>query len=147
MNFDQYFARQLYVVLKDSSTPQPLEAEVNGRLKPLGLKTNIRPLKEQLDEENASSATGCSITYLISSLILLAAIIGFMRMHAQLFWMRRREISLRITNGATRLQLFSMFATEVVVIVLVAYIVAVLMGYPGFVIIWQDLSLLKSPPS
>ena len=128
MDFHQYFARQLYVVLKDGSTPQQLEAEVNGRLKPLGLKTNIRPLKEQLDEENASSATGCSITYLISSLILLAAIIGFMRMHAQLFWMRRREISLRITNGATRLQLFSMFATEVVMIVLLAYIMAVFMG-------------------
>ena len=128
MNFDQYFARQLYVVLKEGSTPQQLEAEANGRLKPLGLKTNIRPLKEQLDEENASSATGCSITYLISSLILLAAIIGFMRMHAQLFWMRRREISLRITNGATRLQLFSMFATEVVMIVLMAYIMAVFMG-------------------
>mgnify|MGYP004453989055 FL=1 len=128
MNFNQYYARQLYVELKDGSTPQQLEAEVNGRLKPLGLKTNIRPLKEQLDEENASSATGCSITYLISSLILLAAIIGFMRMHAQLFWMRRREISLRITNGATRLQLFSMFATEVVMIVLLAYIMAVFMG-------------------
>ena len=128
MDFYQYFARQLYVVLKDGSTPQQLEAEVNGRLKPLGLKTNIRPLKEQLDEENASSATGCSITYLISSLILLAAIIGFMRMHAQLFWMRRRESSLRITNGATRLQLFSMFATEVVMIVLLAYIMAVFMG-------------------
>ena len=128
MDFYQYFARQLYVVLKDGSTPQQLEAEVNGRLKPLGLKTNIRPLKEQLDEENASSATGCSITYLISSLILLAAIIGFMKMHAQLFWMRRREISLRITNGATRLQLFSMFATEVVMIVLLAYIMAVFMG-------------------
>lgn len=128
MDFDQYFARQLYVVLKEGSTPQQLEAEANGRLKPLGLKTNIRPLKEQLDEENASSATGCSITYLISSLILLAAIIGFMRMHAQLFWMRRREISLRITNGATRLQLFSMFATEVVLIVLMAYIMAVFMG-------------------
>ena len=128
MDFYQYFARQLYVVLKDGSTPQQLEAEVNGRLKPLGLKTNIRPLKEQLDEENASSATGCSITYLISSLILLAAIIGFMRMHVQLFWMRRREISLRITNGATRLQLFSMFATEVVMIVLLAYIMAVFMG-------------------
>ena len=128
MDFDQYFAQQLYVVLKEGSTPQQLEAEANGRLKPLGLKTNIRPLKEQLDEENASSATGCSITYLISSLILLAAIIGFMRMHAQLFWMRRREISLRITNGATRLQLFSMFATEVVMIVLMAYIMAVFMG-------------------
>ena len=50
-------------------------------------------------------------------------------MQTQLFWMRRREISLRITNGATRLQLFSMFATEVVMIVLGAYLVAVLMGF------------------
>ena len=128
MDSDQFYAVNLYVVLKEGCTPQQLKAEVNGRLKPLGLKTNIRPLKEQLDEENASSATGCSITYLISSLILLAAIIGFLRMQTQLFWMRRREISLRITNGATRLQLFSMFATEVVVIVLGAYFVAVLMG-------------------
>ena len=128
MDFSQYYASQLYVTLKEGSTPQQLEAEVNGRLKPLGLTTNIRPLKEQLDEENASSATGCSITYLISSLILLAAIIGFMRMHAQLFWMRRREMALRMTNGATRLQLFSMFATEAVTIVLLAYALAVLMG-------------------
>ena len=128
MDFNQYYASQLYVTLKEGSTPQQLEAEMNGRLEPLGLKTHIRPLKEQLDEENTSTVTGCSITYLISSLILLAAIIGFMRMHAQLFWMRRREISLRITNGATRLQLFSMFATEVVMIVLLAYIMAVFMG-------------------
>ena len=128
MDFNQYYASQLYVTLKEGSTQQQLEAEMNGRLEPLGLKTHIRPLKEQLDEENTSTVTGCSITYLISSLILLAAIIGFMRMHAQLFWMRRREISLRITNGATRLQLFSMFATEVVMIVLLAYTLAVLMG-------------------
>ena len=128
MDSDQFYAVNLYVVLKEGCTPQQLKAEVNGRLKPLGLKVKTEKLKDRLSEEYSSVAIACSITYLIGSLILLAAIIGFLRMQTQLFWMRRREISLRITNGATRLQLFSMFATEVVVIVLVAYIVAVLMG-------------------
>lgn len=128
MDSDQFNAGNLYVVLKEGCTPQQLKAEVNSRLKPLGLKVRTEKLKDRLSEEYSTVAIARSITYLIGSLILLAAIIGFLRMQTQLFWMRRREISLRITNGATRLQLFSMFATEVVVIVLVAYFVAVLMG-------------------
>ena len=128
MDLNQFYAVNLYVVLKEGCTPQQLKAEVNSRLKPLGLKVKTEKLKDRLSEEYSTVAIACSITYLIGSLILLAAIIGFLRMQTQLFWMRRREISLRITNGATRLQLFSMFATEVVMIVLVAYIVAVLMG-------------------
>ena len=128
MDSDQFYAVNLYVVLKEGCTPQQLKAEVNGRLKPLGLKVKTEKLKDRLSEEYSSVAIARSITYLIGSLILLAAIIGFLRMQTQLFWMRRREISLRITNGATRLQLFSMFATEVVMIVLGAYFVAVLMG-------------------
>lgn len=128
MDSDQFYAVNLYVVLKEGCTPQQLKAEVNGRLKPLGLKVKTEKLKDRLSEEYSSVAIACSITYLIGSLILLAAIIGFLRMQTQLFWMRRREISLRITNDATRLQLFSMFATEVVMIVLGAYLVAVLMG-------------------
>ena len=124
----QFYAVAFYVVLKEGCTPQQLKAEVNSRLKPLGLKVRTEKLKDRLNEEYSTVAIARSITYLIGSLILLAAIIGFLRMQTQLFWMRRREISLRITNGATRLQLFSMFATEVVVIVLVAYLVAVLMG-------------------
>lgn len=128
MDLNQFYAVTLYVVLKEGCTPQQLKAEVNSRLKPLGLKVKTEKLKDRLSEEYSTVAIACSITYLIGSLILLAAIIGFLRMQTQLFWMRRREISLRITNGATRLQLFSMFATEVLVIVLVAYFVAVLMG-------------------
>ena len=128
MDLNQFYAVNLYVVLKEGCTPQQLKAEVNSRLKPLGLKVKTEKLKDRLSEEYSTVAIACSITYLIGSLILLAAIIGFLRMQTQLFWMRRREISLRITNGATRLQLFSMFATEVVGIVLVAYFVAVLMG-------------------
>ena len=128
MDLNQFYAVAFYVVLKEGCTPQQLKAEVNSRLKPLGLKVRIEKLKDRLNEEYSTVAIARSITYLIGSLILLAAIIGFLRMQTQLFWMRRREISLRITNGATRLQLFSMFATEVVMIVLVAYLVAVLMG-------------------
>ena len=128
MDSDQFNAGNLYVVLKEGCTPQQLKAEVNGRLKPLGLKVKTEKLKDRLSKEYSSVAIARSITYLIGSLILLAAIIGFLRMQTQLFWMRRREISLRITNGATRLQLFSMFATEVVMNVLGAYLVAVLMG-------------------
>ena len=128
MDLNQFYAVNLYVVLKEGCTPQQLKAEVNSKLKPLGLKVKTEKLKDRLSEEYSTVAIACSITYLIGSLILLAAIIGFLRMQTQLFWMRRREISLRITNGATRLQLFSMFATEVVMIVLVAYFVAVLMG-------------------
>lgn len=128
MDLNQFYAVAFYVVLKKGCTPQQLKAEVNSRLKPLGLKVRTEKLKDRLNEEYLTVAIARSITYLIGSLILLAAIIGFLRMQTQLFWMRRREISLRITNGATRLQLFSMFATEVVVIVLVAYFVAVLMG-------------------
>ena len=128
MDLNQFYAVAFYVVLKEGCTPQQLKAEVNSRLKPLGLKVKTEKLKDRLSEEYSTVAIACSITYLIGSLILLAAIIGFLRMQTQLFWMRRREISLRITNGATRLQLFSMFATEVVMIVLVAYLVAVLMG-------------------
>lgn len=128
MDLNQFYAVAFYVVLKEGCTPQQLKAEVNSRLKPLGLKVKTEKLKDRLSEEYSTVAIARSITYLIGSLILLAAIIGFLRMQTQLFWMRRREISLRITNGATRLQLFSMFATEVVMIVLGAYFVAVLMG-------------------
>lgn len=128
MDLNQFYAVAFYVVLKEGCTPQQLKAEVNSRLKPLGLKVRTEKLKDRLSEEYSTVAIARSITYLIGSLILLAAIIGFLRMQTQLFWMRRREISLRITNGATRLQLFSMFATEVMMIVLVAYFVAVLIG-------------------
>lgn len=128
MDSEQFYAVNLYVVLKEGCTPQQLKAEVNGRLKPLGLQVKTEKLKDRLSEEYSTVAIASFFTYLIGSLILLAAIIGFLRMQTQLFWMRKREISLRMTNGATRLQLFSMFATEVVMIVLGACFVAVLMG-------------------
>ncbi len=124
---DAYYAVWMDVVLKEQATPEQLEAEVNGRLKPLGLKAKVNSLEEEMDEEKSVVRIGVTIAYLIGSLILLAATIGFLRMQAQLFWMRRREISLRITNGATRVQLFSMFATESTLVVGTACLVAIVM--------------------
>ena len=127
MDFEYYFATWVDVVLKEQATPKQLETEANALLKPLGLKVKVENLKETMSGENTSMHIGVMIAYLIGSLILLAAIISFLKMQTQLFWMRRREISLRITNGATRRQLFSMFATEVALVVVLACVVAVVM--------------------
>lgn len=127
MDFDNYYAEWMDVVLKPQATPKQLEAEANARLKPLGLKAKVESLEESMGEEKMTVRIGVTITYLIGSLILLAAIISFLRMQTQLFWMRRREISLRITNGATRSQLFFLFATEVTLVVVMACWVAISM--------------------
>ena len=67
MDSDQFNAGNLYVVLKEGCTPQQLKAEVNGRLKPLGLKVKAEKLKDRLSEEYSSVAIARSITYLIGS--------------------------------------------------------------------------------
>ncbi len=128
MDFENfYYAVWLDVVLKEDATPNQLEAEANARLKPLGLKAKVESLDEKMSEDKSAVRIGVSITYLIGSLVLLTAIIGFLRMQTQLFWMRRREVSLRITNGATHWQLFSMFATEITFIIAMACAVAIAM--------------------
>ena len=66
--------------------------------------------------------------HLIGALILIAAIIGFLRMQVQLFWMRRREVSLRITHGAKRWQLFRLLFAEILIVVGLSVTVAMLMG-------------------
>ncbi len=140
MDFDNYYAVWMDVVLKPQATPKQLETEANARLKPLGLKANVENLNESMSKEKMSVRFGVSITYLIGSLILLAAIISFLRMQTQLFWMRRREISLRVTNGATRCQLFFLFATEVTLVVVMACWVAI--GMEAWV---HDFLIAKVP--
>lgn len=128
MDFDNdYYAIWLDVVLKENASREQVETEANARLKPLGLKAKVTSLQEQMSYENTTVQVAMAVSYLIGSLVLIAAIIGFLRMQTQLFWMRRREISLRITNGSTRGQLFGMFATENVCIVLTACIIAIMM--------------------
>ncbi len=117
-------------VLKEGYTPAQLEEEVDRRVAFLGLKARAMWLKDTtfhayymktIREQRA-------LVYLMGSLILLAACIGFLRMQIQLFWMRKREMVLRIVNGAKRHHLFVLLMTEVGLVVAGAVAVALLVA-------------------
>ncbi|MDE5783247.1 MAG: ABC transporter permease [Prevotella sp.] len=121
-----FIPSMLNVVLKEECTEQQLLEEVNERVKPFGLEAE---LSRALDDADVNiNITVRGFIYIISSLILLAAIIGFLRIQTQLFWIRRREMSLRVVNGASRMQLFSLLVTEVAISVCLSVIVAVILG-------------------
>ncbi len=101
------YAEWQYVLLKPGCTLQQLEAEVNERMEPLGLRANAFYLKKYQSGEDKITMRIHFFAYLFGSLILLAAGIGFLRMQTQLLWMRKREISLRVVHGATHGQLFA----------------------------------------
>ncbi len=123
-----YVARWVGAVLKPGCTPEQLAEELNPRLEPMGLKVNVRRVKDVLAEEMGFILTARMVIYFLGSLILLAAMVGYLRMQMQLFWMRKRELSLRIVNGAKRLQLFALLMTEVALVVLLAIGLALLFG-------------------
>ena len=103
------------VVLQDGYTMAQLETEANNRLAPLGLKVRIRHADEALKEEIQGVMLTRTIVYLISSMVLLSALVGFLKMQIQLFQMRRREVALRTVHGASARSLFALFLTEVMV--------------------------------
>lgn len=115
------------MVLKEECTERQLLADVNERAAPFGLKARLE--KEADAQEVKMMVAANVLVHLIGSLILVAAVIGFLRMQVQLFWARRREVSLRIVAGAKRMQLFGMFVTEVLLSVLMSVAVAMLMGH------------------
>ncbi len=115
-------------VLKPECTPEQLAAEVNRRIAPLGLKVKARWVKDALAGEMFVISTVRTVVYFLGSLILLAAIVGYLRMQMQLFWMRKRELSLRIVNGAKRRQLFVLLMTEVALVLLLAVGLAIFFG-------------------
>lgn len=123
-----FYSRRIGVVLKEGLTTRQLEDEVNMRLKPLGVKTHVQSLKESMEPNIRPMLVAVSIILLCSSLILLASFLGFIRMQIQLFWMRKRELSLRIVTGGKKMQLFSMLLTEVLLVVVAAVVVAMLAG-------------------
>ncbi len=129
-------------VLKEGSTAQQLEDEKNIRLQPLGKAVEVKMLKEHYKDLTARITLIRTFSYLFGSLILLAAVVGFLRMQTQLFWMRRREMSLRMVNGAKRGQLFMLMMTEVGMIVVAAVGLALLMGswLERFIgVLWEKL--------
>ncbi len=125
---EDYMSWVTMVVLKENCTPEQLEQEINVRLAPLGWKVKVELEKEDSAESIRSLSNMRTLGYLMGALILLAACIGFLRMQLQLFRMRRREISLRIVNGAKRRDLFHLLMTEVGLVLLAAVAVALLLG-------------------
>ncbi len=118
----------IHVVIKEGATEQQLTKEINELVKPFGVEARI---VRTLDKREVSSYYSYkTLIYIISSLILMAAIIGFLRTQIQLFRMRRGEISLRIVNGAYRRELFMMLASEPFIIIGMAVLIAVLLGFP-----------------
>lgn len=125
-NQDGFYAIWINVVLKEGCTTKQLQEEVNGRVKPLGLRAKLST--ELNDDDINIYITINVLVHIISSLILLAAIIGFLRIQTQLFWIRRHEVSLRVVNGASRMQLFGLLVTEVFITICLSIILAVGLG-------------------
>ena len=123
---EHFFSAWIDVVRKEGRTEQQLLGEVNERIKPFGLEAK---LDKTLNDSYISSTIYLSwLAHAIGSLILLAAIIGYLRMQIQMFSMRRREVSLRIVNGAKQAQLFGLLVTEVIITISLSITAALLLG-------------------
>lgn len=122
-----YSIYSLDVILKEGCTPEQLKKEVDARLRSLGLESHVTKLSDIMSRSIESMRNIRLIINTIGALILLISIIGFLRMQIQLIWMRKREIAIRIINGAKRIQLFVTLMTEVSVTIIASVIVALLM--------------------
>lgn len=122
-----YTVPHVYVVLKEGHKESELIEEVNDRVKPLGLEPMMSPAVEPSSKEMYLKEN--SIVYLMGTLILLAAIIGFLRIQSQLFTIRQRELTLRMVNGANLRNLFSVIFTETAISILASVILAVCFGF------------------
>ena len=125
-------ATGIVTVLKEGADKSGLQEEINERLRPLNVKVKLRKISDKSDYDIITSLK--SITYLIGCLILIAAIIGYLRMQVQLIWMRRREMSLRVVNGASRMQLFGQIMLETTLCISMAVAISILLG-----LLFQDL--------
>lgn len=120
------YAESICAVLKEGCTEQQLLKEAKSCVGPLRLDASVVKVSEN-DAIGMVVAIN-SLVHLIGALILIASIIGFLRMQIQIFWSRRREVSLRITNGAKRMQIFWLFISEVLIVITIAVVAAMLMG-------------------
>ena len=116
------------VVLREGSSVKQLEKDINQRLKPLGKHCIVKSIRDIEYEKLRQILTIKSITYTIGSLILLAALIGYLRMQIQLFWMRKRDVALRIVNGAKPWDVFVLFVTETLLMMAASVALAVMLS-------------------
>ena len=123
-----YYSYRMYVVLREGRTVEQLKKEIERVLKPHNYSFEVGVPIFWSDKTESAYISIKSGVYIIGSLILLAAVIGFLRMQMQLLWMRRREISLRIVNGARRSQIFLTLSTEVTIVLLLSMLMSILFG-------------------
>ena len=121
-----FYAPYINVVLREGYTAQELLEELDARLKPFRLSAKLEKMTDK--NEVIDLIMIRTKLHLVGALILIAAIIGFLRMQVQLFWMRRREVALRITHGAKRWQLFWLLFSEIILVVGMAVVMAMLIG-------------------
>ena len=123
-----YYSYRMYVVLREGRTVEQLKKEIERVLKPHNYSFEVGVPIFWSDKTESAYISIKSGVYVVGSLILLAAVIGFLRMQMQLLWMRRREISLRIVNGARRSQIFLTLSTEVTIVLLLSMLMSILFG-------------------
>lgn len=127
VNFDEHcYAVWVNVVLKKGFTKTNLENEINHRIKHLGLKVKPEKVSDNRDINVVIAIQ--MFGYIIGVLILFAAIIGFLRIEIQLFHIRRRELALRIVNGANFIRLYSLLFTEIFVSISISVIISLILG-------------------
>ena len=124
---EQFHATKYEVLLQEGYTAKDLEQAANLRLQPLGLKAKVESMSEVNKRLNGSVLLVRTIVYLISSMVLLAALVGFLKMQLQLFQMRRREVMLRMVHGASKWSLYGLFLTEVSLVLALALAVALVL--------------------
>lgn len=123
------YLRNYCLVLQEGQDPKEVEAEMTRRLKHFdGISARLKPLSVNDAEQVKSLLIVRTIVYLISSLILAAALIGFLKMQLQLFRMRQREVALRRVHGATSRSIFRLFACETLLTFLLAGMVACILS-------------------
>ena len=125
-----YYHINYGLVLQEGINSKDVEAEMTRRLKTLDPQfcARLTPLSKKIDEETGHMSVTRTIVYLISSLILAAALIGFLKMQLQLFRMRQREVALRRVHGASRRSIFRLFACETLLTFLLSGIVAFILA-------------------
>ena len=123
-----YYCYRMYVVMHEGRSVEQLKKEIGRVMKPHNYSFEVTRPSFYNDKYERFYFSVISGVYVIGSLILLAAVIGFLRMQMQLLWMRRREISLRIINGARRSQIFLTLSTEVTIVLLLSMLMSILLG-------------------
>ena len=122
------YVSELLIQLAENATLESVHAEINRRLAPHGLKARIRALRDVHAETVGVQIVSRNVVYAISALILVAALIGFLKMQLQLFGMRQREVALRRVHGATKRSIFMLFFCEVALILLLTSGTAMLLA-------------------